>query len=278
MKQVEARADGEYLTDRLNTEAVDFISRHKSNPFLLVLSHYAVHTALAGKGDVVEKYKTKPGSGRRRNNPTLAAMIESIDDGVGLILDRLHQHHIANDTIVIFASDNGGEHRVTSNAPLRGGKSQLYEGGIRVPLIVRWPGMVRRKSICKTPVSTIDVYPTLCEIARAETSAEQAIDGESLVPLLTQTGRLKRDTLYWHYPLSKPHFLGGRSSGAVRQGNFKLIEFYDTNALELYNLKTDLGEERNLTPTMPGKVIELRRKLRNWRKKVGATMTPPSKT
>ena len=272
MKGLPARWRGEYLTDRLSWEAADFISRHKDGPFCLFLSHYAVHTRLAAKKKIVEKYKTRPGAGKRRNNPVLAAMIESIDEGVGLIVRKLSELGIAEDTVVMFTSDNGGEDRVTSNAPLRGGKSQLYEGGIRVPLIVRWPGVVKPGAVCNVPVNTVDVYPTFLDLAGAAPAAGQIFDGESLVPLLKRTGGLKRDALYWHYPLAKPHFLGGESGGAIRQDNLKLIEFYETGKLELYDLKADPGERSDLAGALPEKASALRRRLARWRDQVGATI------
>jgi arylsulfatase A len=232
-----------------------------------------VHTRLSGKRKLVEKYKRKPGAGKNKNNPVLAAMIESIDEGVGRIMEKLAKLDIDDRTVVVFMSDNGGEHRVTSNAPLRGGKSQLYEGGIREPMIVRWPGHVRPGSVCNVPVSTIDFYPTFLEIAGAKPDPKHTIDGESLAPLLGGADRLKRDTLYWHYPLAKPHFLGGESSGAVRQGDYKLIAFYDTGALELYNLADDVGERNNLAATMPKKAAAMHRLLTNWCASVGAKMS-----
>jgi len=277
MPQVKARREGEYLTDRLNQEAVDFITRHKDQPFFLYLSHYAVHTRLVGKPELVAKYQKKPGAGRNANNPILAAMLESIDEGVGGIAARLAELGIADNTVVIFASDNGGEHHVTSNAPLRGAKSQLYEGGIRVPLIVHWPGAVEPGATCSVPVSSVDFYPTLLAMAGIRPDPRQTLDGESLVPLLRRTGRLRRDALYWHYPLSRPHFLGGRSSGAVRKGDWKLIEFYDTGQGELYNLKDDLGETNDLAAKMPERAAELRKLLDAWRKSVGAELPQPAK-
>ena len=269
---IEPKAENEYLTDRLNQEAVDFIVRHRDEPFFLFLSHYAVHTRLAGKPKLVEKYRRKPGAGTNRNNPELAAMVESLDDGVGLILAKLDELELAGDTVVIFVSDNGGENRVTSNAPLRGAKSQLYEGGIREPLIVRWPGGVRAGSVCRVPVSSIDFYPTLLDAAGAKPDPRQTLDGVSLMPLLRGTGSLERDALFWHYPLAQPHFLGGVSAGAVRAGDWKLIEFFDTGTVELYDLKTDLGETADLAARQPGKVAELKQRLADWRRSVGAEM------
>jgi len=251
---------------------VDFIERHCREPFFLYLSHYAVHTRLVGKKAKVQKYRRKPGAGRSRNNPVLAAMLESIDEGVGMIAMKLKELGLADDTAIIFTSDNGGEHRVTSNAPLRGGKSQLYEGGIRVPLLVRWPGVAKPGSVCHTPVSSVDFCPTLLEIAGVRPDPSQVLDGESLAPLLRGTGGLKRDALFWHYPLARPHFLGGRSSGAVRKGDWKLIEFFDTARVELYNLRDDPGEKTNLAPRRPEQTAELQRLLADWRRRVNAAV------
>ena len=275
MPHVTARRKDEYLTDRLNHEAVEFIRRNGDKPFFLYLSHYAVHTRLVAKAPLVEKYRKKPGAGRNRNNPALAAMIESIDQGVGMILQALDERKIADRTVVIFTSDNGGESRVTSNAPLRGGKSQLYEGGIREPLIVRWPGKVAPGTTCAVPVSTIDFYPTMLEMAGIPPDPRQVLDGESLVPVLAKSGRLKRDTLCWHYPLARPHFLGGRSSGAIRKGDLKLIELFGSGALELYDLAKDAGETTDLAQKMPQKAAELHKLLVAWRKSVGAAMPRP---
>lgn len=274
MKEVKARSEGEYLVDRMNDEAVEFITRHKREPFFLYLSHYAVHTRLSGKKKLVEKYKDRTGAGKKRNNPELAAMIESIDQGVGRIVRTLRKLGLDKDTLIVFASDNGGDPQVTSNAPLRAAKSFLYEGGIRVPLIVRWPGVVRRGSTCNVPVVTHDFYPTFAELSGATIPPDRPVDGTSVLPLLTQRGGIDREALYWHYPLRKPHFLGGKSAGAVRQGDYKLIEHFETGELELYNLKRDLGEQRDMRLSMPGKVIELHRRLTQWRKEVGASMPP----
>ena len=268
LPDVEARWENEYLTDRLSVEAADFIKRHRDGPFFLYVSYYSVHTRLAGRQPLVKKYQAKPGAGKNRNNPVLAAMLESIDDGVGRMMDALEQCGIADNTVLVFMSDNGGEHNVTSNAPLRGGKSQLYEGGIRVPLIVRWPEAVAAGCVCDAPVSTIDFYPTFLDVTGIPPQDGQAVDGESLALLLRQTGPLRRDTLFWHYPIEKPHFLGGRSSGVVRQGDLKLIEFYDTGEVELYDLAKDVRERHNLAEKQPHKAAELRQMLGQWRKRV----------
>ncbi len=249
--ELKRRLPDEFLVDRLNLEAVEFIERHKDRPFFLYLSHYAVHTRLVGKPDLVAKYQKKPGAGKGnqapKNNPHLAAQLESIDQGVGMILRKLAELGLAERTAVIFTSDNGGEGRVTSNAPLRGAKSQLYEGGIREPLLVRYPGVVAPGSVCNTPVCSIDFYPTFLEVIGLEPDPGQTLDGVSILPLLKNPdAQLARDALYWHYPLAKPHFLGGRSSGAIRRGDWKLIEFFETGKLELYNLAEDPGEQRDL--------------------------------
>ena len=280
MPRVKPRRQGEYLTDRLNQEAIDFIARHAHEPFFLYVSHYAVHTRLAGRPSLVEKYRAKPGAATRRNNPVLAAMVESIDEGVGAILGKLDALGIADHTIVIFNSDNGGEHHVTSNAPLRGAKSQLYEGGIREPLIIRWPGLATPGSTCPVPVSSVDFYPTLLDAAGTRPDPRQTLDGASLLPLLRGEPKLPRDALFWHYPLARRHFLGGRSAGAIRKGNLKLIEFFDTGTVELYDLAADLGETHNLAPERPAQVAELRGLLAGWRKSVGAVIPkpPPPKT
>jgi len=269
---VEARTDNEYLTDRLGLEAVDFVTRHKDTPFFLYLNFYSPHTRLDGKKDKVEKYAAKPGAGKERNNPALAAMIESVDGAVGTVMAQLDRLNLADNTVLIFMSDNGGESRVTTNAPLRAGKSCLYEGGIRVPLIVRWPGVARAGTVSDVAVTSTDLYPTIIDAAGADRDRNQVCDGESIVPVLERSGQLDRDALFWHYPLDKPHFLGGRSAGAVRQGAFKLIEFYDTGEVELYNLEEDLGETHNLVPEMDGKTVELRKRLTDWRDEVGGRM------
>jgi len=283
----------EYLTDRMNWEAIEFIQRHKDRPFFLYLSHFAPHTILNGRPDLVEKYRNKypPGKSTRSkcylckdaglvgdvgnhwagdHNPHLAAMLESIDDGIGMILRTLDELGLSGNTIVVFTSDNGGEApNVTSNAPLRGGKSHLYEGGIRVPLIIRWPGTISAGATFLQPTVNIDFYPTLIEAAGIEPDGEQFLDGISLLPALRDpSARIERDTIFWHYPLEKKHFLGGRSSGAIRQGEWKLIDFYDSGETELYNLADDISEQSNLAAVRPDVVTTLRAQLRKWQEEV----------
>jgi len=278
-REIKARLPKEFLVDRMNLEAVEFIRRHKDHPFFLFKSHYAVHTRMVGRPDLVAKYEAKPdaGKGNRapRNNPHLAAQLESIDTGVGMIMKTLDELGLTERTLLIFTSDNGGEGGVTSNAPLRGAKSQLYEGGIREPLIVRYGGLVPAGSVCKTPVCSVDYYPTFLDLAGIRPSAKQKLDGVSILPLLNDPGaELGRATLYWHYPLARPHFLGGRSGGAIRHGDWKLKESFNGGKLELYNLADDLGEENDLSRSMPEKVTELHAKLKAWRESVGAEIIP----
>jgi len=277
-REITQRLPGkEYLTDRQNREAVEFIERHKDRPFFLYLSHYAVHTRLSGKPDLVAKYEAKPGAGNGpgapRNNPHLAAQLQSIDEGVGMIAKTLDDLGLARDTLLVFTGDNGGEDKVTSNAPLRAGKSTLYEGGIREPLLVRRPGIVPAGTVCRTPTANFDFYPTFCEAAGIRPDPGQHLDGVSILALLKDPkARLKRDTLCWHYPLARPHFLGGRSTGAIRKGDWKLIEYFDTGTVELFNLADDLGETNDLAAARTEKVAELREALAAWRADCGAVI------
>lgn len=291
--------DREYLVDRMNLEAVEFIERNKNRPFFLYLSHYATHTILHGKPERVEKYRKKhaPGASSKSrcvicrskghsgcplhhwatdHNPHLAAMLESIDDGIGQIVRKLEELGLAENTILIFTSDNGGETNVTSNAPLRGGKSQLYEGGIRVPLLVRWPDGIAGGAVCQQPTINVDFYPTLLEAAGVSPSASHRLDGVSLLPTWRDPrAALVREALYWHYPLDRPHFLGGVSGGAIRQGPWKLIEFFDSDKAELYSLRTDPSERSNVAAQNPAVVKQLKVKLANWRREVGARRASP---
>lgn len=254
----------EYLTDRLNHEAVDFITRNSQKPFFLYLSHYSVHTKLSGKQAIVSKYKSKPGAGTTENNPELAAMLESIDEGVGNIVATLKKLGIEKNTLIIFTSDNGGETKVTSNAPLRAGKSTLYEGGIRVPMIACWPEKIKRGLTSDVPVNTLDIFPTLTAITGLP-ALDAAYDGTDISPLLYGKKTLKARDLFWYYPLNKPHFLGGRSANAVRSGDYKLIEFFDSNTVELYNVKEDISETKNLALQQPEKTAALKALLKKWR-------------
>ena len=286
--------DTEYLVDRMNHEAVRFIERHREKPFFLYLSHFAPHTILNGRPDLVDKYrrKHKPGPSTRtrcylcqdagfegdpgnhwaaHHNPHLAAMIESIDVGVGMIVKKLEELQLTGETMIVFTSDNGGELNVTSNAPLRGGKSQLYEGGIRVPLIVKWPGGSPKGRVSSVPTCNVDFYPTFLELSGADPDEGQVLDGRSILAQLRKPeAKEEPRTMYWHYPLEKPHFLGGVSAGAIRDGHWKLIEWLETGKVSLFNLETDPGESTDLAGMEPGRARSLQQKLVRWRQEIGA--------
>jgi arylsulfatase A len=272
-----ARSADEYLTDRLTDEAVAFIVRNRDRPFFAYLPHYAVHIPLQAKPGPLTRFKAKPVDGSSQSNPIYAAMLESLDEGVGRILKTLEVLEIADRTAIIFTSDNGGlsvkegpNTPATSNAPLRAGKGHLYEGGIRVPLIIRWPGVTGPGSVSDVPVSGQDLYPTVLAIAGVKPDPGRVIDGESLAPLLRRDGGLKRDSLFWHYP----HYSnqGGRPGGAVRQGPLKLIEQYEDGRLELYELDRDPGERHDIAAERPGEAARLRKRLDDWRVSVAARM------
>ncbi|MFM1769160.1 MAG: hypothetical protein RJA22_1689 [Verrucomicrobiota bacterium] len=266
----------EYLTERLNHEAVEFIGRNRNVPFFLYLAHYAPHTALRAREEFVRYFEKKPGAGKRTgpgsdtNNPVLAAMIRAIDDGVGEIRAQVESLGLAGRTLILFTSDNGGEavrqkssasgreaRGVTSVAPLRGGKSHLYEGGIRVPLVAHWPGVIAPGRVEATPVNGLDFYPTWLELAGAPAPSGVSLDGHSLVPLLRGTGPRPPSPMFWHYPRSEPHFLGGVSASALRDGDWKLLRFHADQRLELYNLRQDEGEKHNLAAQEPERARQM---------------------
>ena len=285
LKPVDER---EYLTDRLTDETEHFITKNRDRPFFLYLCHFAVHIPLQGKPDAVRKYEAKAapgrGLGQGQNNPIYAAMLESVDESVGRIVAKLDELGLTESTLIVFTSDNGGlavkegaNTPATSNAPLRGAKGQLFEGGTRVPLIVRMPGRIPAGRVCDVPVTSTDFYPTFLRACGVEArdGGDGPADGIDLMPLLTGAVEdLGRDALYWH----QPHYTnqGGTPSGAVRRGDFKLIEFYEDNRLELYRLSEDAGENRDLSREMPEKRNELHKLLKEWRRSVGAQMPTPN--
>jgi len=274
--------DGEYLTDRLTEESVEFIEANKDKPFYLNLCHYAVHIPLEAKKEIIEKYKKTADPNYPQHNPVYAAMVESVDDSVGGVMKKLEELKISDKTVIIFTSDNGGLighrrefwHDTTSNLPLRRGKAHVYEGGIRVPQIIKWPGVAKPGSISNEPVTSTDFYPTMLEIANLPLKPKQHIDGLSLVPLLKGKSKLDREAIFWHWPHYHPE--GGTPYGAVRKRNWKLIEFFEDGHLELYNLKKDIGEKNDLAEKEPQKTAELHNLLKNWRKEVDAQMPTPN--
>jgi arylsulfatase A-like enzyme len=268
--------EGQYLTDRLTDEALKFIEENQGRPFFLYLPYHTVHTPIQGKKELVELYTQRMKPGQKNTNPAYAAMVHSLDENVGRILGKLDELDLARRTAVFFFSDNGGYHRVTSNAPLRAGKGYCYEGGHREPLLVRLPGVVPPASVCRVPVASVDFYPTILELvgARGDPRHNAAVDGVSIVPLLTGSGAVEREAIYWHYPHYSPQ--GGTPSGAVRVGSWKLIEFFEDEGLELYNIDEDLGEENDLAEEMPQKARELHQMLVSWREQVDAKMPSPN--
>jgi len=325
---------GEYLTDRLTTEALQYIEENKNHPFFLYLAHFAVHDPIEGRPDLVEKYKKKLGqipvsqgspyvlegdpdnppspidsvdhSGYRvfpdrsvkikehQDNVEFAGMVESMDESFGRVLNKLKELGINDNTIVIFYSDNGGmsaanfydPDRViqdneldkaysTSNLPLRGGKGWLYEGGIRVPLIIKWPGKGLQGIVCDVPVTGPDFLPTILDMLGIKMQPNVKPDGVSFAPLLKGESKINRDAIFWHYPHYSNHGMQS-PGGAVRCGDYKLIEYYENGTVQLFNVKNDIGEQRDIASSEPEIVNKLREMLHNWREKVNAKMMEPN--
>ncbi|MDX9882988.1 MAG: sulfatase [Prolixibacteraceae bacterium] len=334
LKGLEDGPAGEYLTDRLTTEALKYIEENKNQPFFLYLSHFAVHDPIEGRPDLVEKYKKKlaqipapegppfvmegnpdapagkktgqPYEGyrifpdqtvqikQRQDNVEFAAMVESMDESLGRVLDKLKTLDIDDHTIVIFYSDNGGmaaanfyePERViqeneldkafsTSNLPLRGAKGWLYEGGIRVPLIVKWPGKGLQGAVCDVPVTSPDFLPTIVEMLGIPAQSGVQSDGISFAPLLKGEAEINREAIFWHFPHYSNHGMQS-PGGAVRCGDYKLLEYYENNTVQLFNLKSDIEERHDLSSSMPEKVKELKEMMHNWRKQAGAKMMEPN--
>lgn len=272
--------DSLYLTDRLTSEAIQFMDLNREKPFFLYLPYYNVHTPLEGRPDLLEKYEARLLNHKNdaiQRNPHFLAMTEAVDVNVGRIMHFLEMEDMAQNTIVILTSDNGGlllRHgnfiRASWNYPLREGKGTLYEGGLRVPAIVRWPGAIEDGRISDEIIISTDIYPTIAELAGL--AVDHEIEGKSLLPHLLRSEALKRETLYWHYP----HYHLGMPGGAIRDGDFKLIEYFETGEMELYNLREDLQETYNLAAEFPEKALELQHKLKGWREKNGAKMPSPN--
>ena len=274
---IEQGPRGEYITDRLGEEAVRFIRDHAERPFFLYLPHFAVHTPIQAKKKLISRYEKHVQPEMRHTNATYAAMIHSMDQTIGRIRRTLRELAIADRTIIIFTSDNGGRIPTTSNSPLRAGKGSCYEGGVRVPLIVYWPDVTPGGSECATPVITMDLYRTVLEMTGVTGENAAPVDGLSLVPLLRQSGELAERPLFWHYPHYQHYQLEGPTPyGAIRRGDWRLIEFYDDRPLELYNLSEDGGERTNLAESSPELVSSLRQELHEWLRAVDAQMPTPN--
>lgn len=342
MKGLEGGPDGEYLTDRLTSEAIKYINENKEKPFFLFMSHFAVHDPIEGRPDLVKKYQKKlegmaasdklpfilepnPDDSIQltrealnelldqpnykgfqlsphrtvkikqiQDNVQFAAMVESVDESFGRIISALDKLGVRDNTIIIFFSDNGGmsaanyykpDRKIapksldkafsTSNLPLRGGKGWLYEGGIREPLVIQWSGTKLRKgTVCNTPVISTDFYPTILDLAGISPPTSMQLDGLSLAPVLkasNNTGKLKSRALYWHFPQYSNH---GQQSpgGAIRLGNYKLLEYYENYRVQLFDLKKDPGEQHDLSKEMPRKVKKLKKMLDDWRIDINANM------
>tara|TARA_B100001559_G_C16460342_1_gene603752 strand:+ start:90 stop:1460 length:1371 start_codon:yes stop_codon:yes gene_type:complete len=265
------RKKGEYLPNRLADEAIAFISEQKSKdkPFFVALWNYTVHWPMEAPDKLVEKYKNLPVKGYRDHR--YAAMIEAMDIAIGKVLKSLDDLDIAEETLVIFTSDNGPFGGVGDASPLRADKGHLYEGGIRVPLIVRWPGKVEAGVVEKTPVILTDFHPTILAATGLDLNSTIPNDGDNLIPLLEGKKVFKNRALYWHYPNFAFH-RDNRLGSAIREGDHKLLHFYDTDSIELYNLKKDIGEKNDLSDKMPQLAQKLKGKLSSWLKESGALM------
>lgn len=259
---------GDYLVDRLAEEAEQFIRTNADNPFFLMLSHYAVHAPLQSKPEKKTKYETVPRT-QRQGNPAYAGMVESVDDSVNRVTRTLRELKLDDHTLVIFTSDNGGFAKATSNLPLRANKGSNYEGGLRVPFIIRHPTMIKPGTVSNEPVIGMDLYPTILEVTGLPLRPHQHIDGESLVPLFDTNGRLHRKSLYWHYPHYNQH-PSSFPSGVIRAGDWKLIEAFETGELSLFNLREDIGESQDLATRHPQQTARLHNMLKTWRSTVGA--------
>jgi arylsulfatase A len=333
---------GDYLTDRLTDEALNFIEANRGNPFFLYLSHFAVHDPIEGRADLVQKYREKQSKilrddrgpefilegnpddseplsatqlsklieqpshrefrvlpqrtvkiKQQQDNVEFAAMVEAMDQSLGRVIEKLEALDLAEDTIVIFFSDNGGMAAMNvgnpqrragrekiddffsgANLPLRGAKGWLYEGGIRVPCIIKWPGKSKPGGVSDEPIVSNDLYPTLLEMAGLPALPEQTLDGVSLVPLL-KGKPIEREAIYWHFPHYSNHGMQS-PGGAIRVGEWKLLEYFENGTVQLFNLRDDIGEQHDLAASQPDRAEELRRKLHAWRTSVGATMMAPN--
>ena len=281
MPGLEDAKPGEYLTDRLTTGAEKFIEANKNKPFFLYLAHYDVHTPIRAKEEYIQHFpivSDKPG---QQTNRVYAAKVESMDESVGRVLKKLDELKLAENTLVLFTSDNGGLSVIegpntpsTINSPLREGKGYLYEGGVRVSLLARWPGVIKAGTTNSSLVASYDFFPTIAEFCGAPASGATRLDGVSLVPLLKGTGSLAARGLYWHYP----HYSnqGGKPGAAIREGEWKLIEFYENGRWELFNVVKNPAETSNLIEKEPAIAARLGKKLDDWRIATGAQMMVPN--
>lgn len=278
---LEEAPEGEYLTDRLTNESIRFIHETRDHPWLIYLSHFAVHTPLDAKQDLTAKYRAKP-AGNLHHHVPMATMIQAVDDGVGKLRAALETLNILDNTIILFFSDNGGYGPSTDMAPLKGYKGTYYEGGIRVPFFVRWPGTTIPVSHSSEPVIGVDIFPTLCAMMKAPLPS-QTLDGRSLEPLLRgQVASFGARSLYWHFPAylqayqvwneQRDPLFRSRPCSVIRKGAWKLHHYFEDNEVELYNLAADVGEQYNLAFSRPDLVQSLKKNLDEWREKTNAAI------
>lgn len=273
--------DDAHNVDTITNLALDFLERNKDNPFFLFVSHNTIHDPLKEKSKTINKYSSLPESGKPENHPVIAAMIERLDQSSGKIINKISELDLNDNTVIIFFSDNGGKHSYAAQTPLRAGKGWLYEGGIRVPLIVKWKDKIEPGSVSDALVSSVDFLPTFLEIGGSD-QLPQHIDGKNLLPVFEKPATDIHDNLFWHYP--HYHFGSGmKPAGAVRSGRYKLIEWYEPLLLEnedtweLFDLENDISESHNLADSLPEKTEELKKLLHNWRKEVDAQMPTVNK-
>ena len=270
--------EGDYLTDKLTDAALDLLGRMKDKPFFLSMCYHSPHTPIEGKPELVEHYRKKIKEGMTHKNARYAAMVHSLDENVGRILNKLEELGVAENTMVVFLSDNGGfdevrdGEQVTNNVPLRSGKGSLYEGGIRIPAIVKWPSVTPAGSVCSEPIVSTDLYPTILDVLGV-TAADAGcgeLDGVSLRPVLENPDSgLDRDTLCFHYP---HYYFNTGPVSAIRYEDWKLLEYYEDAHIELYNINDDLGESKDLAKEKPEVAADLHERLKQWRERVNARL------
>lgn len=277
---LESVGENEYLTDSLTNETIKFIKKNSTKQWLAYLSHFAVHTPLQAKETDIKKFEKKT-AGKLHDHVIMAGMIKAVDDGIGKIINTLSELKIKENTIIIFYSDNGGYGPATSMHPLKGYKGTYYEGGIRVPFFVNWPDVVASKTRCSTPITGVDIYPTICEMIMGEDYENQKGDGISIVPLL-KGNNIKERELYWHFPAYLQSYLRAdeqpdplfraRPCSVIRKGKWKLIEYFENNNVELFDLNNDIGEKNNLSQLRPEITKSLKKQLAMWRKNTKAAV------
>lgn len=279
--------DGEYITDRITDETLDFLEKNQNDPFMLCLWHFAVHAPFQAKDDITQKYQDTKDPRGKQGCAIMASMLQSLDESIGRIMTKLDELNLSDNTVIVFVSDNGGNMYdevnglpPTNNFPLRGGKGNSYEGGSRVPCIVVWPETVKPDSKCREVISTIDFYPTLLEMAKIKPNAKQIFDGVSVVPLLKGRSKLDREAIFCHFP----HYIPATYNLPctwVRKGDWKLIRIYGegpdrSNKYELYDLKTDIEEKKNLAAKYPEKVKELDKLIDTFLVETGSLIPRPN--